>query len=75
MLAANLETAINALWDGAPSLGDRDRVVGAGTVGCLVAWLAGRMAGCDVELVDINPRARHDCRRVGRAVCHARHAS
>jgi threonine dehydrogenase-like Zn-dependent dehydrogenase len=30
--------------------------VGAGTVGCLVAWLAGRIPGCDVELIDINPR-------------------
>jgi len=55
VLAANLETAINALWDGAPSLGDRISVVGAGTVGCLVAWLAGRVPACDVELVDINP--------------------
>ena len=54
VLAANLETAINALWDGAPSLGDRISVVGAGTVGCLVAWLAGRVPACDVELVDIN---------------------
>jgi threonine dehydrogenase-like Zn-dependent dehydrogenase len=30
-------------------------VIGAGSVGCLVAWLAARMAGCAVELVDINP--------------------
>ena len=56
MLAANLETAINGLWDARPHVGDRVVVIGAGTVGCLVAWLAGRIAGCDVELVDINPR-------------------
>jgi 2-desacetyl-2-hydroxyethyl bacteriochlorophyllide A dehydrogenase len=56
VLAANLETAINALWDGAPSLGDRITVVGAGTVGCLVAWLAARVPACEVELVDINPQ-------------------
>src|SRR5206468_2601891 len=55
VLAANLETAINALWDGAPSIGDRITVVGAGAVGCLVAWLAGRVPACDVELVDVNP--------------------
>ena len=56
VLTANLETAINGLWDARPHIGDRIVVVGAGTVGCLVAWLAGRIPGCDVELVDINPR-------------------
>jgi 2-desacetyl-2-hydroxyethyl bacteriochlorophyllide A dehydrogenase len=55
VLAANMETAINGLWDAAPRIGDRVTVVGGGVVGCLVAWLAGRIAGCDVELVDTNP--------------------
>jgi 2-desacetyl-2-hydroxyethyl bacteriochlorophyllide A dehydrogenase len=55
VLAANLETAVNVLWDARPHVGDRVAVVGGGTVGCLVAWLAGRMAGCDVELIDSNP--------------------
>jgi NADPH:quinone reductase-like Zn-dependent oxidoreductase len=55
VLTANLETAVNALWDGRPHLGDRISVIGAGAVGCLVAWLAGRVPGCDVELVDTNP--------------------
>src|SRR5690606_10143824 len=45
----------NALWDARPHVGDRIAVIGAGTVGCLVAWLAARIVGCDVELVDINP--------------------
>jgi 2-desacetyl-2-hydroxyethyl bacteriochlorophyllide A dehydrogenase len=59
VLAANMETAINGLWDAAPRVGDRITVIGAGTVGCLVAWLAARMPGCDVELVDTNAdRAR-----------------
>lgn len=56
VLAANLETAINALWDARPHVGDRIAIVGAGTVGCLVAWLASRIAGCDVELIDVNER-------------------
>lgn len=55
VLAANLETAINAVWDGVPRVGDRVTVVGAGTVGCLVAYVASRIVGCDVELVDVNP--------------------
>jgi threonine dehydrogenase-like Zn-dependent dehydrogenase len=59
VLAANLETAINGLWDARPHLGDRVTVIGAGTVGCLVAWLATRVPGCTVELVDVNP-ARAD---------------
>jgi threonine dehydrogenase-like Zn-dependent dehydrogenase len=53
VLAANMETAVNALWDAAPQIGDRIAVVGAGVVGLLVAWLAGRLPGCGVELVDV----------------------
>lgn len=56
VLAANLETAVNGLWDAAPRIGDRVAVVGAGTVGCLVAWLAARIVGCDVQLIDIDAR-------------------
>ena len=55
VLTANLETALNGLWDARPHLGDRIHVIGAGTVGCLVAWLAGRIPGCAVTLVDVQP--------------------
>lgn len=55
VLAANLETAVNGLWDAAPAIGDRIAVIGAGTVGCLVAWLAVRIPGARVELIDIDP--------------------
>jgi 2-desacetyl-2-hydroxyethyl bacteriochlorophyllide A dehydrogenase len=54
VLAANLETALNGVWDGGVHPGDRVAVIGAGTVGCLVAWLIGRMPGCEVQLVDVN---------------------
>src|SRR6478735_11038952 len=53
VLAANLETAINAVWDAAPRLGDRVAVVGAGVVGCLCAYLLARHPGVNVELVDL----------------------
>jgi NADPH:quinone reductase-like Zn-dependent oxidoreductase len=52
VLAANMETAVNALWDGPPLVGDRVSVVGAGVVGSLVAYLA-RRAAHDVELIDV----------------------
>ena len=65
VLAANLETAINGLWDARPQIGDRIAIVGAGTIGCLVAWLAGRIPGCDVELVDVNPHRAAIARAVG----------
>ena len=56
VLAANMETAVNALWDLAPRVGDRVAVIGAGAVGCLCARLAAKMPGCQVELIDSNPR-------------------
>ncbi len=65
ILAANLETAINGLWDAAPRIGDRISVVGAGAVGCLVAWLAGRIAGCEVELIDTRAGRAHQARALG----------
>jgi len=64
VLAANMETAINAMWDAGPRIGDRITVVGGGVVGLLVAWLAARLPGCEVELVDV----RDSCRSVARAL-------
>jgi threonine dehydrogenase-like Zn-dependent dehydrogenase len=54
VLAANLETAINGVWDARVQVGDRVTVIGAGTVGCLVAWIAAQVPGAEVELVDVN---------------------
>jgi NADPH:quinone reductase-like Zn-dependent oxidoreductase len=65
VLAANLETAINGVWDARPHAGDRIAVIGGGTVGCLSAWLAARIVGCEVELVDINPRRSTVARVLG----------
>jgi 2-desacetyl-2-hydroxyethyl bacteriochlorophyllide A dehydrogenase len=65
VLAANLETAVNALWDAPVQVGDRVTVVGAGVVGCLVAYLAARTAGADVELVDVNAERRQSAAALG----------
>ena len=55
VLAANLETAVNAVWDAAPGPADRIAVVGAGVVGALVAWLCGHLPRSEVTLVDVDP--------------------
>lgn len=65
VLAANLETALNGVWDACPQIGDRVVVIGAGTVGCLVAWLMASIRACDVQLVDVNPDREHVARALG----------
>ena len=55
VLAGMVETAVNALWDAAPLVGDRLAVVGAGTLGCCVARLLTRIPGTTVTLVDVDP--------------------
>ncbi|MCF2127302.1 zinc-binding alcohol dehydrogenase [Strepomyces sp. STD 3.1] len=55
VLAGTVETAVNALWDAAPLVGDRVAVVGGGMVGCSVAALLARFPGVRVELVDADP--------------------
>lgn len=57
-LAANMETALNALWDSGAGPGDRIAVIGAGLVGCLVARLAVRIPSVDVVLKDKLTRRR-----------------
>ena len=55
VLAGTVETAVNALWDARPLLGDRVAVVGAGMVGCCVARLLAGIPGVRVTLVDVDP--------------------
>jgi len=52
-LAANMETALNAVWDAAPGPADRIAIVGAGVVGALVARLCAALPGAQVTLVDV----------------------
>ncbi len=55
VLAGTVETAVNALWDAAPLVGDRVAVVGGGMVGCCVAAVLAGFPGVRVELVDVDP--------------------
>ena len=55
VLAANMETAVNAVWDSRPTVGDEIVVIGAGVVGLLSAWLCQQLPGTRVTVVDINP--------------------
>jgi threonine dehydrogenase-like Zn-dependent dehydrogenase len=54
VLTGIVETAVNALWDAAPLVGDRIAVVGAGMVGCCVARLLADLPGAQVTLVDVD---------------------
>ena len=65
VLAANMETALNALWDGAPGPGDRIAVVGGGLVGLLIAYLCARLPGAGVTVVDLASTRAEIANRIG----------
>lgn len=56
ILAGTVETAINAVWDAAPLVGDRIAVVGGGMVGCCVAAVLAGLPGARVQLIDVDDR-------------------
>lgn len=65
VLAANMETAVNGLWDASPGVGDRVLVVGLGVVGLLVGWLAAQIPGTRVTVLDTNPARRTQAQALG----------
>ncbi len=65
VLAANAETALNALWDGCALPADRIAVVGAGVVGLLVAAIAARLPGAAVTVVDVDEGRRDVAEALG----------
>lgn len=65
VLTGLVETAVNALWDAPPLVGDRVAVVGAGALGCCVARLVARVPGTQVTLVDVDPDRAVVGRRLG----------
>ncbi|WP_068083601.1 zinc-dependent alcohol dehydrogenase [Polycladidibacter stylochi] len=68
-LAANMETALNAIWDSSASLAQSITIVGGGTVGCLVAYLLAQLPATKVHLVDINPKRKTLAETMGGIFC------
>jgi 2-desacetyl-2-hydroxyethyl bacteriochlorophyllide A dehydrogenase len=65
VLAANMETALNVVWDAAILPGDRVAVFGAGAVGALVAFIASRIIGTEIVLLDCNPSRSRLAEKLG----------
>jgi NADPH:quinone reductase-like Zn-dependent oxidoreductase len=65
VLAGTVETAVNAVWDAAPLIGDRIAVVGAGMVGACVAAVLARYPAVRVQLVDADPMRAGIARALG----------
>jgi threonine dehydrogenase-like Zn-dependent dehydrogenase len=65
VLAANMETALNIVWDAAPLPGERMLVIGAGVVGLLVAVLLARIPAAKVTVIDLDPRRAAIAERIG----------
>jgi threonine dehydrogenase-like Zn-dependent dehydrogenase len=65
VMAANMETALNAVWDAAPGPVGRIAVIGAGVVGALTAFLCARIEDVEVTLIDIDPARQELARALG----------
>jgi NADPH:quinone reductase-like Zn-dependent oxidoreductase len=65
VMAANMETALNAVWDGAPGPADSIAVVGGGLLGLLVAYLCARLPGANITVVDNAPSRVGLARAIG----------
>jgi threonine dehydrogenase-like Zn-dependent dehydrogenase len=69
VLAANMETAVNVLWDARPLVGERALVIGAGVVGLLAAFLLARVPGIDLAVCDIDSGRRGIVETLGARFC------
>ncbi len=74
VLAAGMETAINALWDASPQMGDRIAIVGAGVIGSLCGYLAAQIPGTEVVLWDVDPSRESIATQLGCRFQEARSA-
>jgi NADPH:quinone reductase-like Zn-dependent oxidoreductase len=65
VLGANMETALNILWDARPLPGERALVIGAGVVGLLVAYLLARIPAMAVTIMDPDASRRATAEQLG----------
>ena len=66
-LTANMETALNVIWDSGAGPGDRILVVGGGVLGLLIAGLLADMPGAEVTVTDIDPTRAAIATKLGAA--------
>ena len=64
LLTANMETAINAMWDSNPTIGDKTYVIGAGIVGILMAYVLSRTFGIRVTIIDKDTNKKKLCKHL-----------
>ncbi|MEV4279041.1 zinc-dependent alcohol dehydrogenase [Actinoplanes xinjiangensis] len=70
VLAGTVETAVNAVWDAAPQIGDRITVIGGGMVGASVAAVLAGLPATDVELIDIDQNRSATAEQLNVAFAH-----
>ncbi|MEV6304768.1 zinc-binding alcohol dehydrogenase [Actinoplanes sp. NPDC051861] len=75
VLTGTVETAVNAVWDAHPQIGDRITVVGGGMVGASVAAVLAGLPGTDVELVDIDPTRENTAKALNIRFAEPDHAA
>jgi len=70
VLTGMVETALNALWEAGPRLGDRVAVVGGGLLGGTLATLLTKFPLGRLELVDVDPAKKRIATALGVDFAH-----